>query len=85
MLAWGAAVVAQIDAVVRPYIVSGHAKMHNLLIFFALLGGVKAFGFMGIFIGPVIVAVTIVLLDMLREVNVIPAVDKEVHSSDQLA
>ena len=85
MLAWGAAVVAQIDAVVRPYIVSGHAKMHNLLIFFALLGGVKAFGFMGIFIGPVIVAVTIVLLDMLREVNVIPAVDKQVHSSDQLA
>jgi predicted PurR-regulated permease PerM len=79
LLAWGGAVVAQIDAVVRPYIVSGRAKMHNLLIFFALLGGVKAFGFMGIFIGPVIVAVTIVLLDMLRELNAIPAADKEVH------
>jgi predicted PurR-regulated permease PerM len=73
LLGWGAAVIAQIDAVVRPYIVSGRAKMHNLLIFFALLGGVKAFGFMGIFIGPVIVSVTIVLLDMLREVNAVPA------------
>lgn len=73
LLGWGAAVVAQIDAVVRPYIVSSRAKMHNLLIFFALLGGVKAFGFMGIFIGPVIVSVTIVLLDMLREVNAVPA------------
>jgi predicted PurR-regulated permease PerM len=67
LLGWGAAVIAQIDAVVRPYIVSGRAKLHNLLIFFALLGGVKAFGFMGIFIGPVIVSVTIVLLDMLIE------------------
>lgn len=73
LLGWGAAVVAQIDAVVRPYIVSGRAKLHNLLIFFALLGGVKAFGFMGIFIGPVVVSVTIVLLDMLREANAVPA------------
>lgn len=69
LLGWGIAVVAQIDAVVRPYIVSGRAKMHNLLIFFALLGGVKAFGFMGIFIGPVIVSITIALLAMLREIN----------------
>jgi predicted PurR-regulated permease PerM len=66
---WGAAVVAQIDAVVRPYVVSGRAKMHNLLIFFALLGGVQAFGIMGIFIGPVVVSVTIAVLDMLREIN----------------
>ena len=73
LLGWGAAVVAQIDAVVRPYIVSGRAKMHNLLIFFALLGGVSEFGFMGIFIGPVIVSVTIVLLDMLRDVNAVSA------------
>lgn len=58
---------------VRPYIVSGRAKLRNLLIFFALLWGVKAFGFMGIFIGPVVVSVTIVLLDMLREVNAVPA------------
>ena len=47
--------------------------MHNLLIFFALLGGVKAFGFMGVLIGPVIVSVTIVVLEMLREVNTVPA------------
>ena len=72
LLGWGGAVVAQIDAVLRPYIVSGRAKMHNLLIFFALLGGVKAFGFMGIFIGPVIAAVTIVLLDMLKELKPAP-------------
>jgi predicted PurR-regulated permease PerM len=70
LIGWGVAVVGQIDAVLRPYVVSGRAKIHNLLIFFALLGGVKAFGVMGVFIGPVIVSVTIVVLDMLREINV---------------
>jgi hypothetical protein len=34
---------------------------------------------MGIFIGPVIGSVTIVLLDMLREVNAVPVTGKEVH------
>ena len=70
LIGWGAAVVAQVDALVRPYVVSGRAKMHNLLIFFALLGGVRAFGIMGLFIGPVVVSVTIGVLDMLREINV---------------
>lgn len=49
--------------------VSGRAKMHNLLIFFALLGGVRAFGIMGIFMGPVVVSVTIAVLEMLRDIN----------------
>jgi predicted PurR-regulated permease PerM len=37
--------------------------------FFALLGGVKAFGALGLFIGPVVVSVTLVALAMLRETN----------------
>ena len=78
----GAAVIAQIDALVRPYIVSGRAKINSLLIFFALLGGVKAFGLMGIFIGPVIVAVTIVLLDMLREVNAMPEMQQRTTGAE---
>jgi predicted PurR-regulated permease PerM len=70
LLGWGAAVVAQVDALVRPYVVSGRVKVHSLLIFFALLGGVKAFGIMGIFIGPVVLSVTVAVLDMMREMNV---------------
>lgn len=69
LIGWGAAIVAQGDTLVRPYVVSGRAKMHNLLIFFALLGGVRAFGILGIFIGPVVVSVTIGVLEMLREIN----------------
>lgn len=66
---WGAAVVGQIDSLVRPYVIGERAKMHTLLVFFALLGGVKAFGVMGLFIGPVVLSVTLVVLEILREEN----------------
>ncbi len=69
LLVWGAAVVGQIDNVVRPYVISGRAKIHPLLVFFALLGGVKVFGVLGLFIGPVVVSLTLVVFEMLREEN----------------
>jgi predicted PurR-regulated permease PerM len=69
LLAWGGAVVAQIDTLVRPYVVSGRTRLNSLMIFFALLGGVKAFGLMGLFIGPMVVSVTTAVLDMLKEAN----------------
>ncbi|PSH02738.1 MAG: hypothetical protein CXZ00_15910 [Acidobacteria bacterium] len=77
LLGWGAAVVAQVDALIRPYVVSGRAKMHKLLIFFALLGGVRAFGLLGLFIGPVVVSVTITVLGLLRDTNVSPPVTEQ--------
>jgi predicted PurR-regulated permease PerM len=70
LLIWGAVVVGQIDTLIRPYVISGRVKLHTLLIFFALLGGVEAFGVMGLFIGPVVLSVTLVVLEMLRESNV---------------
>ena len=69
LLAWGAGVVGQVDSLVRPYVISERVKLHTLLVFFALLGGVKAFGVMGLFVGPVVLSVAIVVLDMLRETN----------------
>ncbi|MFZ0992128.1 MAG: AI-2E family transporter [Candidatus Sulfotelmatobacter sp.] len=72
LLFWGAAVVAQIDHLLRTWVISQRANMHPLLMFFALLGGVKAFGALGLFIGPVVVSVTLVALKMLREANLDP-------------
>jgi predicted PurR-regulated permease PerM len=48
LAAFGAAVVAQVDALIRPYVISGRANMNGLVIFFALLGGVQAFGAHGL-------------------------------------
>jgi len=67
LLGWGAGVVAQVDNVVRPYVISQRANLSTLAVFFALLGGVRAFGVMGLFIGPVALSFTLVILQMLRE------------------
>jgi predicted PurR-regulated permease PerM len=67
LLGWGAAVVAQADNVIRPYIISHRANLSTLAVFFALLCGVQAFGVMGVFIGPVALSFTLVVLQMLRE------------------
>jgi predicted PurR-regulated permease PerM len=67
LLCWGAAVVGQADNVIRPYVISQRASMHPLLVFFALLGGVQAFGVIGLFVGPVVLSVTIIIFQMLSE------------------
>ena len=67
LLGWGAGAVAQSDNVIRPYVISQRANMNTLAVFFALLGGVQAFGVMGLFIGPVALSFTLVVLQMLRE------------------
>ena len=67
MLAYGAGVISTADNIVRPLVFSGRVKMHTLLVFFSLLGGVKAFGIIGLFVGPIIVSVAIALLKILEE------------------
>jgi predicted PurR-regulated permease PerM len=79
LLLWSAAVVSQIDHLLRTWIISQRANMHPLLMFFALLGGVKAFGALGLFIGPVVVSVTLVALQMLRESNLESSVRQDQH------
>lgn len=67
LLAWGAGVVGLADNIIRPLIISESVRLHTIYIFFALLGGIQAFGVMGLFLGPVILSVTLALLGMLQE------------------
>ena len=55
------------DNIVRPLVIARQVKLHPLLLLFALIGGVQEFGFVGLFIGPVVMSVMIALVDMLRE------------------
>jgi predicted PurR-regulated permease PerM len=66
-LIWGAALVANVDNVVRPLIIMASLPVSGLLVFIAILGGIQAFGLIGIFAGPVTLAVGVALLRMLRE------------------
>lgn len=67
LAAWGTAVVHPVDNIVRPYVIGGRLKLHTLYVFFALLGGLEAFGIMGLFIGPVVFSLMLALAGILRE------------------
>ncbi len=53
----GGTIVASIDNVLRPAILSGRARMNGLLMFLSLLGGVSLFGLLGIVLGPLVSAI----------------------------
>lgn len=57
LFAVGILVISTIDNILRPYLVSGHAQMNGLLVFISILGGVAAFGLVGLLLGPILVAV----------------------------
>lgn len=56
MAVWGI-VVGQIDNVVRPYLISKGSELPVLLILLGILGGALTFGFVGIFLGPTLLAI----------------------------
>ncbi|HEY8376228.1 MAG TPA: AI-2E family transporter, partial [Nannocystis sp.] len=60
---WGSLVIGLVDNFLRPKLVGEKAKLHELFIFFAVLGGLQVFGVIGLFLGPVILAITIALFD----------------------
>lgn len=51
---WGLLVVNTVDNVLRPLIISSGAKLPLVLIFIGVIGGLLQFGFLGLFIGPVL-------------------------------
>lgn len=65
LIGWGAGVIGTVDNFLRPYLMSGQVKLHPLLIFLGVFGGVQAFGILGLFVGPVALAITITVFRML--------------------
>jgi predicted PurR-regulated permease PerM len=60
-LAWGIFVVSSVDNVVRSWFLQGGARIPFLLAFFGVLGGLLAFGPIGLFVGPVTIALLLTL------------------------
>lgn len=67
VLITGAAIISMIDNFLKPIIIEGKTKIHPLLIFFSLFGGIKLFGPLGILFGPVITALLIATITIYRE------------------
>jgi predicted PurR-regulated permease PerM len=66
LAAWGGIVVALIDNLLYPLFVGKKVRMHTVPVFLALVGGLALFGAPGIVLGPVVLAVTVVLLEVWR-------------------
>ena len=64
ILLWGLFVISAIDNVVKPYLISRASNLPLLVVVFGVLGGVIAFGFIGVFIGPPVLAVGLTLLQL---------------------
>ena len=59
---WGALIVGLVDNVVKPYLIKGNVEMEGVVVFFSLIGGLAAFGMVGLLIGPLAVALFLALV-----------------------
>lgn len=56
---WGVFVISWVDNLIRPIVISGATRIPFIIIFIGVLGGLTAFGFIGLFIGPVVLAIAL--------------------------
>ena len=64
LLIWGGVVISLSDNLVRTYFIGRHAKLPIFLLFLGVLGGLRVYGLRGLLLGPLLVAVIPVLLDI---------------------
>jgi predicted PurR-regulated permease PerM len=67
MLAWGAGVVTMVDNILRPLLIGAGAQLPVLFLFFSIVGGLAAYGMIGIFLGPILLAILITAIQIYRE------------------
>ena len=66
LTAWGILIVHPVDNFLGPVLVGTRLRLHTLLIFFSVIGGLAAFGASGLVLGPVTIAVAVSLFDIWR-------------------
>jgi predicted PurR-regulated permease PerM len=62
-----AGLVGLVDNIVRPWLISGRARLGGLVIFISVLGGISVFGVLGVVLGPIVVATAASVLDIYTE------------------
>lgn len=61
IIAWGVVVVGAVDNVLRPVLISGRTEVPTLAVFIGVMGGISAFGFIGLFLGPIVLGLLVAL------------------------
>jgi len=68
---WGAVVVSLVDNLLRPLLISGRAEVPTLAVFVGVMGGLAAFGFIGLFVGPIVLGLLVALFRFEAELNAV--------------
>jgi len=61
LVLWGTAVAAVVDNLLRPMLISGHSDVPTLAVFIGVMGGLSAFGLIGLFLGPIVLGLLVAL------------------------
>jgi predicted PurR-regulated permease PerM len=64
LLGVGIFVISMVDNLLRPFFISSRTKIHPLLLFFAVLGGIQAFGLIGVVAGPLVATLFLALIEI---------------------
>ncbi len=64
---WGTAIVSSMDHVVRPWAMKGKAQLPAIPLLFSVLGGMEAFGFLGLVIGPLVFSLLATIIEIYEE------------------
>ena len=67
LVIWGVLVVSTADNWIKPLFIGGRAKLPTFLLLFTILGGLQVYGFVGVFLGPVILAILFSFVEIYRE------------------
>ena len=67
LIVYGIAVISSIDNILKPKIIGSKANVHPILILIGVLGGLNLFGFVGIFLGPMMLALLMTFIDVYEE------------------
>jgi predicted PurR-regulated permease PerM len=67
MIIWGVAVVGLADNFLKPLFIGRGAQLPTLFLFFSILGGLAAYGFVGMLLGPILLAIVITAIEIYRE------------------
>jgi predicted PurR-regulated permease PerM len=66
MLLWGI-MLSTLDNILRPLLISGRARVSTLAVFIGVLGGISAFGAIGIIAGPIVLSLALALVEFVEE------------------
>jgi predicted PurR-regulated permease PerM len=76
LIVWGALIISTVDNFLRPKLVGTQTRLHELFVFFSVLGGISVFGLLGIVLGPVVLAITLGLLQIFQVQERLPVSDR---------